>query len=429
MNYVVILKEEKTDIIKKFNKIKKWFIENHYSRINPIYFYENRIDISEPYFSNFYMISPNVFPMLNSFALPNKLNNKNYIYSTYEHSIVYLDFKEKIKLANDNKIISFNKLFSIIKILPNITNKTIKEYEFKNINQKEWFYVKDNKIPEFLQQMKNKYFTWENMNSVKLKIAHFYPKIIYYEGKNKYESKKMVQKWGIKIPETYKQFLSLKDITQEEINKLPTCIIKPTNWDGGKYIFKNYKDKQLSADNLRMDLYNFSTRNIKKEIMGLIAKTHKPTIIAEEYIKDLTSKYTAPCEFKFYIFDGKILFILATNRKLNKKKFSFLDENFNQFQVTKYSLASNELNFKWEKPTYFDKLKKDVMLIYENFKKDMNNSFISKFIRIDFFINKEDYWFGEFSLFPNGARGDNLNNYGKQQFIRNWLPEIFQIFS
>ena len=28
----------------------------------------------------------------------------------------------------------------------------------------------------------------------KLKIAHFYPKIIYYDGKNKYESKKMVEK-------------------------------------------------------------------------------------------------------------------------------------------------------------------------------------------------------------------------------------------
>ena len=63
MNYIFILKEEKTEIIKKFNKIKKWFIENHYSKINPIYFYENKIDISEPYFHNFYMISPNVFPM------------------------------------------------------------------------------------------------------------------------------------------------------------------------------------------------------------------------------------------------------------------------------------------------------------------------------------------------------------------------------
>lgn len=53
---------------------------------------------------------------------------------------------------------------------------------------------------------------------------------------------------------------------------------------------------------------------------------------------------------------------------------------------------------------------------------------MGKFIRIDFFVNKENYWFGEFSLFPNGGRGDNLNEHGKKTFIRNWLPEVFQIF-
>lgn len=427
MNYIFILKEEKTDIIKKFNKIKRWFIENHYSKINPIYFYENTINISEPYLSNFYMISPNVFPMLNSFSLNNKFKIKNSIYINDDNSIIYINFKENIKLANDSKIISFNKLFSVLKILPNIKNY-IKEYEFKNINKSDWFYIKDSKIADFIKEMKYKYFTWENMNDIKLKISHFYPKIIYYDGKNKYESKKMVEKWGIKIPETYKQFLSLKDITQEEINKLPTCIIKPTNWDGGKYIYKNFKENPVSSIILCQELRKFSTENIRKEIMKLISKIHKPSIIAEEYIKDLSSKYSAPCEFKFYLFNRKILFILATNRKVNKKKFNFLDENFNELPTTLYSFYRNHLNFKWDKPEYFDKLKEEVFLIYDNFNKDMKNTFMGKFIRIDFFINKENYWFGEFSLFPNGGHGDNLNDFGKKEFIRNWLPEVFEIF-
>jgi len=428
MNYIFILKEEKTDIIKKFNKIKKWFIENLYSKINPIYFYENQIDISEPYFHNFYMISPNVFPMLNSF-IPHKLfQNIKCICNKKEHSIIYLEFKEKIMLNNDNKFISFNKFFSIIKILPNINNNIIKEYDFKNINQQEWFYVQDNKIPKFIQDMKDKYFTWENMNKMKLKIAYLYPKIIYYDGKNKYESKKMVEKWGIKTTETYKQFLSLQDITQEEINKLPVCIIKPTNWDGGKYIYKNFVENPISSAKLRQELKKFATENIRKEIMSLISIKHKPSIIAEEYIKDLSSQYSAPCEFKFYVFNGKILFILATNRKVSKKKFSFFDDNFSPLPITLYSFSRNNLNFSWKKPDYFDKLKEDVFLIYEIFNKDMNNSFIGKFIRIDFFINNENYWFGEFSLFPNGGRGDNLNENGMQQFIKNWIPEVFQIF-
>lgn len=428
MNYIFILKEEKTEAIKKFNKLKKWFIENHYYKIRPIYFYENSIDISEPSLSNFYMISPNVFPMLNSFIPHNSIKNKNYIINENEYSIIHLDLKEKIKLANDNKIISFNKLFSIIKILPNFSNNLIIEYQFKNINKYKWFYVKDDKIENFIRDMKYKYFTWENMNDIKLKIAHYYPKIIYYDGKNKYESKKMVEKWGIKTPETYKQFLSLKEITQEEINKLPTCIIKPTNWDGGKYIFKNFKQNPVYSDILCYELKKFATENSNKEIMTLISKTHKPSIIAEEYIKDLNSQYSAPCEFKFYVFNREILFILATNRKVSKKKFSFLDDNFSPLPINLYSFYRNDLNFEWKKPGYFNKLKEEVFLIYDYFNKDMKNTFMGKFIRIDFFINKENYWFGEFSLFPNGGRGDNLNDFGKKEFIRNWLPEVFEIF-
>jgi len=426
MNHIFVLKEEKTETIKKFNKIKKWFISNFYIKLNAIFIYENEIDITAPYFLNFYMIAPNVFPMLNSCLLKNILKQKNTICENHIHTIIYLEFKQPIE--NENNKISFEQFYSYIKILPSRVNGLIKEYNFKKINNHEWFYVEDNKISQFLEDMKNKYFTWENLNNVKLRIANFYPKIIYYDGKNKYESKKMVEKWGIKTPQTYNKFISLKDINQEEINKLPTCIIKPTNWDGGKYIFKNFKENPISAANLCNDLRKFATENINKEIMRLISKTHKPSIIAEEYIKDLSSQYTDPCELKFYLFNGKILFILATNRKVNKKKFNFFDENFCKLPITLYSFIRNELKFQWQKPSYFDKLKEDVYKIYDMFKKDMNHTFIGKFIRIDFFINKENYWFGEFSLFPNGGRGDNLNDYGKKAFIKNWVPEVFEIF-
>lgn len=428
MNYIFVLKEEKTEAIQKFNKIKKWFISNLYVKIDPVFVFENEIDVTAPYFHSFYMIAPNVFPMLNSCILHHTLKQKNVICDDKSHPIIYLELKEKIKLENEQKYISFDNFYLSMQILPTRVNGLIKEYNFKNINQLEWFYIEDEKIPNFLKDMRRKYFTWENLNTLKLKIAHNYPKIIYYEGKNKLESKKMVEKWGIKIPKTYKHFLSLSEITQEEINKLPTCIIKPTNWDGGRHIYKNFKENPISAEILRQSMRRFSTENIQKEIMRLISRTHKPSIIAEEYIRDLSCQYSSPCEFKFYLFNGKILFILATNRKVSKKKFSFFDENFSPLSITLYSFTRNELQFQWKKPHYFDKLKKDVFLIYENFLKDMNNTFMGKFIRIDFFINKEDYWFGEFSLFPNGGRGDNLNEFGKKTFIRSWIPEVFEIF-
>jgi len=429
MNYIFILKEEKTETIHKFNKIKKWFISNFYSNIEDkiLYVYENKINISAPYFLNFYMIAPNVFPMLNSCLLENALKQKNSICEDHINTIINLQLKNPIKIENENTIINFTQLYNIFTKLPTHTYGIIQEYHINKIHHCKWFYVEDNKIPNFLDDMKNKYFTWENMNQVKLIIACHYPKIIYYDGKNKYESKKMVEKWNIQTPKTYKQFQSLKDITQEEINKLPTCIIKPTNWDGGKYIFKNYSNSPLSAKQLQNDFHKFNTKNIHKEIMALISKTHKPSIIAEEYIKDFSSQYTSPCEFKFYMFQRKILFILATNRKVNKKKFNFFDENFCKLPITLYSFIRNELKYQCQKPSYFDKLKEDVYKIYDIFDKDMKNTFMGKFIRIDFFINKENYWFGEFSLFPNGGHGDNLNDYGKKAFIKNWIPEVFEI--
>jgi hypothetical protein len=427
MNYIFILKKETNDIIRKFNKIKKWFIANSYLKINAIYIYDDDIDISDPNLKNLYIISPNIFPMLNSVCLHDIFKIKNSICFECKYPIISIELNESIKIIGKKKI-SLKKLFNLLDFSKNQINGLVIKYEFNKVHNLEWFYIEDNNIPDFLEEMKNRYFTWEYMNEVKLNIAHRYPKIIYYDGKNKYESKKMVENWNIQTPKTYKQFLSLKDITQKEINNLPTCIIKPTNWDGGKYIFKNFKENPILASKICEELRYFYIANHRKEIMSLILKSSKPTIIAEEYIVDSNSNYTSPCELKFYVFNGKILFILATNQKVFLKKFSFLDENFNRFKVEKYSFPENELNFKWEKPHYFEKLKKDVLLIYQNFNADMKNTFIGKFIRVDFFINKENYWFGEFSLFPNGGRGKNLNEFGKKEFIRNWIPEVFQIF-
>ena len=91
MNYIFVLKEEKTESIKKFNKIKKWFISNSYAKIEnkSFFIYENNIDISAPYFTNFCMIAPNVFPMLNSCILHHTLKHKNVICDDVAHPIIY----------------------------------------------------------------------------------------------------------------------------------------------------------------------------------------------------------------------------------------------------------------------------------------------------------------------------------------------------
>jgi hypothetical protein len=160
MNYIFVLKEEKTESIKKFNKIKKWFISNSYIKIEnqSFFIYENNIDILAPYFLNFYMIAPNVFPMLNSCILHHTLKQKNVICDDVAQPIIFLDLKEPIKIDNIEKNISFDLFYSSIQELPTRVNGLIKKYNYKNINQREWFYIEDEQISNFLLDMKRKYF-------------------------------------------------------------------------------------------------------------------------------------------------------------------------------------------------------------------------------------------------------------------------------
>lgn len=429
MEYLIILKKETNENIKKFNEIKKWLILNFNKNIKNIYFhYENKVNLNTLNSLNFAIIGPDVFPLLTSLPIPS--NNSNFIIGNKNNCIASLKLlapliskKDDMKNIND---VDFNIIWNVIKGIDKKRNM-LKKFTENNFFDKEWFYT-DN-INYTLNLLEKKYFTWSNLNKIKLKIAHIYEKVIYYDGKNKFESKKIVEKLNINTPKTYKIFNNLNEINNDNINNLPYCIIKPTNWDGSKYIFKHTSNSLIDADVLKKKLSGFDSKNRNKELMPLISKTHKPKIIAEQYIKDLNGNMSSPCEFKFYVFDGKILFLLAINRKANYNKFDFYDENFVQIPNSKYSFERTQINFKWPKLPYFNELKKDVLKIYRKFNEDLLNSFLGRFVRIDFFVNKDSYWFGEFSLFPNGGSGKNVSEFGKKYFASRWLPEVFQILN
>ena len=99
------------------------------------------------------MIAPNVFPMLHSCFLGNTLKQKNVICEDHIHTIIYLQMKDIMQIESEDKKISFDQFYSSIKILPTRVYGLIKEYNFKNINNREWFYVEDGKIPNFFLQM------------------------------------------------------------------------------------------------------------------------------------------------------------------------------------------------------------------------------------------------------------------------------------
>ena len=419
---------------KKLNLLKIWLGSHFLNYLNDNDFvfsfhYEDDIKLDKIKGKYLYFISVNVFPLLTSIKIQNFIKkNENTIFGkNYKNSILY--FKLKNAMANKlNDISSLDKKihFSNIFYLLNISDKTLK-YDIKNIcnfnlvnpYSDKWVNITDFDL--FCKQLNTNYFTWKNLNKIKLKIANRFSNIIYYDGKNKLESKKLMEKLNINMPKTLKVFSSYEEINFSGLPK--NFILKPTNLDGSKSIFK-IKGQPLDLEQIKNKLINFQNKNKSKELMPLIRKYYAPSLIAEEFIPSLSNKYSAPSEFKFYVFNNEIKFILGINREIHQNKFLFLDKDFNQFPNTIYSFDNNKLNYSFKKPHYFEKLKEDVLKIYQKFQNDLNHSFISQFIRIDFFITNENYYFGEFSLFPNGGFGGNLNQNGKHQFIRFWVPEI-----
>jgi hypothetical protein len=253
--------------------------------------------------------------MLNSFAL-NKLNNKNCIFCNNEHSIIYLDFKEKIKLANDNKIISFNKLFSIIKILPEFPNKIIIEHEFKNINNREWFYVKDNKIQDFIKEMKNKYtdsflskdarqiamFITECRTRVSQSIRSF--QIAYYK----------FSKEGLKFREPYvgEEGGEFEYQTVEKRNLLIDNITKSIT------VYREIDEKALAEAKSLTKIRESLSRQIVEELANVKYQENVRTVL-DLFVRDIKSS-SSICGKDFFPYVRSLMAVKKSNKPIYFKQ-------------------------------------------------------------------------------------------------------------
>lgn len=428
MNHVVILKREENIQIQKINKFIKWFFNNFYKSAN-IFFYEDQLENASVNFKEFYLIGPMILPLLTSLNLDNLFeNNKNiYIYENNNNQFIF-----NIKYDTNPETTIVHRNFNIERLT--LTMKRLRKSEIiipfnpKNIFTSSFIFLEPGQEDIFLSFLEKQYFKWNNLNLVKLKWAPKNKSIIFYDGKNKYESKKIVENMGIGVPITYHIFDKVNDITQDHLNSYEEYILKPTNLDSGNLVFKKTKKNKIDIGSIRKKLNGFEKLKRDKELNPLIQSRFKPKIIMEELISDFYGGYRSPLEVKFYVFNRKIAFFLLINREINNEGYDFYDENFNRFSNERFSYRSTAINQKILKFSYFDDMKKDVIKIYDKFNQDMDNIFAGRFIRIDFFITREKYYFGEFALFPNGGKGRNLNEKGKDQFVKFWLPEVFEIF-
>lgn len=226
------------------------------------------------------------------------------------------------------------------------------------------------------------------------------PRIPYGPLVDKLLVKKIVQK---DMP-TAKDIFATNDPSKIFMKKLPrTFVMKANNASGRGVLVKdgmviatkkreaNFVPRKCTNNFLRSYaqqwLNNLYAENEEKQY-GLV----KPMILFEEYLEDITM------DIELYFFNGKarVITLFFIEGYTKNPVVSYYDENWNLFDTTHPNFLVQTEPI--EKPPYIDKL----IAFGERFAEKIDH------VRIDFFVSKNEIYFGEFTFTTGG--GYNLNH-------------------
>lgn len=423
---------------KSFLKILKYFV-NEYANANnltalnieKIHLIEEMIKKRD--IKSIFILPKNVFPNFFSNIIKSQVYNKTCKIRFKQHNFININ----INNTNNNLAIFTENFQKSIPTIDNNNNYYIEPISTLNrvkLKRDRLFFIID-ELPNknFIHTFKSAYFNWPTLNMLKLKyiFKNRLTSFLKYDGKNKHISKEIIQKLNVSTPKTYQILTNIKDIDYESLpNKY---IIKPSNLDNSRlvYIVKNgydiLKDIKISKELFLQKFHNFNNVLSNKELNPLIKKKYKPSIIIEEYIENKNNS-VYPVELKIYVFNGEIKFIIVFDKNKHWRNFDIVDSNWEKIPFDNILSKDIGMDLKLERPKYFTSLKDDVYKIFNYMKEDTNNTWLSKFIRIDFFITENNYYFGEFALFPNGGKGLNINNQAKRKFAEYWFDDLNKLF-
>jgi len=226
---------------------------------------------------------------------------------------------------------------------------------------------------------------WSLINQVKTYyFINNYPDIIQFDGRLKNKSYYIAQKMNIRIPNLYLISNNINDILfYLNKNKLKEFVIKPNYGDTSHLVLINNLND--------IDKYKSFPTYSQKELLPLLKK-EDARIILQEYISNCK-------DVKLYIFSGKIQFIQVEKEMCSTSSFvydkkSFLDAEF---------IHTRMINI-----PYLKNLSKDALKLYNFFRNYYNKDIFTLFLRVDFLVNENNYYFNEFSLLPNGGKGKGM---------------------
>lgn len=190
--------------------------------------------------------------------------------------------------------------------------------------------------------------------------------------------------YGNLLNEVYTVFDSPDEI---DISTLPeSFVLKLTNGSGTNLIVRDkskYSNKEIQA--LFHDFVKQSAAAAGREWCYHV---HKPVIIAEKLLSDLSTENGAADDFKILCFNGEPKVIIRINQRYTEKvNHLTYDTEWNQIKVDFEKSRCNETS---EKPRTLNKMLQIARDLSANF----------PFARVDLYSIQDKIYFGEITFFP-----------------------------
>jgi hypothetical protein len=208
---------------------------------------------------------------------------------------------------------------------------------------------------------------------------------------DKYEVRKYVEsKVGRHIlNDLYGVYSNVQDIKNDLPSFPDQFVLKAAHGCGWNYICKD--KNELNWDILKHDLKHWLKSNFYYYQREVIYKDLKPRIVCEKYLEDDSGGLM---DYKVHCFKGEPKIIVVILGRHDNMKANAYDLDWNFIDVSFTSYSPNDKNVIIERPRKFDEL----MEYSKKLSRDFN------FVRVDFYIVKDEIIFGELTFTPgNGA--------------------------
>ncbi|MBP5768238.1 MAG: hypothetical protein J6W51_03910 [Fibrobacter sp.] len=179
-----------------------------------------------------------------------------------------------------------------------------------------------------------------------------------------------------------------------DFDSLPNkFVLKTTNGGGGNVLVcKNKLTLNREASIKKMDM-QLKQRSIYKTYREWPYKNVTPRIIAEKYMEDENGELN---DYKFFCFNGKPQYCQVIRDRFTKETIDFYDLEWNHMPFVGLNpVVENGLN-PVEKPRCLKALIEACESLSEGI----------PFVRVDFFVINNQFYFGEMTFYPASGLGE-----------------------